>query len=294
MADFKTHITTSCVLGGGYAALGAYYGLPVEASLVAGGLCGVGGMLPDIDSDSGVPVRETMGFAAAVAPMMLVDRFQHLGLNYEQMVLAGGASYLFVRFGIARLLMRYTVHRGMFHSIPALLIFTGLAFLICDYSNLHLRYFKAGGVFIGVTSHLLLDEIFAVEWIGGRWRFKKSFGTALKLWGDSLWSNFSAYSKLAVVVVLILSEPAIMERYGALSPIVVDNAALRERLHIPSGSGPSGAPLLAGSATQPPTDWAALYGSFATVPTAGAAPPPNQPDRTIYDTARRIWQRIKR
>jgi membrane-bound metal-dependent hydrolase YbcI (DUF457 family) len=287
MADFKTHITTSCVLGGGYAALGAYYGLPIEAALVAGGLCGVGGMLPDIDSDSGVPVRETMGFAAAVSPMLLVDRFQHLGLNYEQMVLAGGASYLFVRFGIARLLMRYTVHRGMFHSIPALLIFTGLAFLVCGSTNLHLRYFKAVGVFIGVLSHLMLDEIFAVEWIGGRWRFKKSFGTALKLWGDSAWGNFSTYAKLAAVVVLILSEPSIMERYGALSPIVVDNAALRERLNIPGDGGGSTA-ILARSAVEPPPDWAHAFSTYPTEPTAGTAPTPGQRDRTIYDTARRI------
>src|SRR5262245_42168012 len=204
MADFKTHIGTSSTLGAGYAALGVYNGLPVEAALVAGGLCGIGGMLPDIDSDSGVPVRETMGFAAAVTPMLLVDRFQQLGLNYEQMVLAGMGAYIFVRFGIARLLMRYTVHRGMFHSIPALLVFTGLAFLICGSTNLQLRYFKAGGVFIGVLSHLVLDEIYAVEWSHGRWRFKNSFGTALKLWGDSAWGNFSVYSKLAIVVVMIL------------------------------------------------------------------------------------------
>ena len=295
MADFKTHITTSCVLGGGYAALGAYYGLPIESALVAGGLCGVGGMLPDIDSESGVPVRETMGFAAAVTPMLLVDRFQHIGLNYEQMVLAGGSSYLFVRFGIARLLMRYTVHRGMFHSIPALLIFTGLAFLICGSTNLHLRYFKACGVFIGVFSHLMLDEIYSIEWAGGRWRFKKSFGTALKLWSDSLWGNFSTYWKFAAVVVLILSEPAIMERYGSLSPIVVDNVALRERLQIlnvPTGDNPSAPPMLAEGATQPPADWAAMYGALTTGPTAGSAPAPNQPDRTIYDTARRIWERL--
>jgi membrane-bound metal-dependent hydrolase YbcI (DUF457 family) len=292
MADFKTHITTSCVLGGGYAALGAYYGLPIEAALVAGGLCGVGGMLPDIDSDSGVPVRETMGFAAAVTPMLLVDRFQHLGLNYEQMVLAGGACYLFVRFGIARLLMRYTVHRGMFHSIPALLIFTGLAFLICDYSNLHLRYFKAGGVFLGVLSHLLLDEIFAVEWIGGRWRFKKSFGTALKLWGDSLWGNFSTYAKLALVTLMILSEPAIMERYGNLSPIVIDNARLRERLRIPNANGADAQAMFADGTVAPPANWGAMYQAYATEPTTGEAPPADPPDRTIYDTARRIWQRL--
>jgi membrane-bound metal-dependent hydrolase YbcI (DUF457 family) len=292
MAGFKTHITTSCVLGGGYAALGAYYGLPIEAALVAGGLCGIGGMLPDIDSDSGVPVRETMGFAAAVTPMLLVDRFQHLGLNYEQMVLAAGASYLFVRFGFARLLKNYTVHRGMFHSIPALLIFTGVAFLLCGYGNLHLRYFKAAGVFIGVLSHLMLDEIFAVEWTGGRWRFKKSFGTALKLWGDSAWGNFSTYSKLALVAVLVLSEPSIMERYGKLSPIVVNNAALRDRLRIPNSGDPNAAPMLAKGAEQPTADWAAINSAFATVPTAGESPAPNQPDRTIYDTAKRIWQRL--
>jgi membrane-bound metal-dependent hydrolase YbcI (DUF457 family) len=290
MADFKTHITTSCVLGGGYACLGAYYGLPIEAALAAGGLCGIGGMLPDIDSDSGVPVRETMGFAAAVTPMLLVDRFQQLGLNYEQMVLAGGASYLFVRFGIARLLMRFSVHRGMFHSIPALLIFTGLAFLISGSTNLHLRYFKAVGVFIGSLSHLLLDEIFAVEWSGGRWRFKKSFGTALKLWGDSLWGNFSTYSKLALVAVLILSEPAIMERYGTLSPIVIDNAALRERLRIPGGGSGGSVPVFVESGVQPTQNWLQAYGAAPTEPTAGAAPVPSHRDRTIYDTARRIRQ----
>ncbi len=289
MADFKTHITTSCVLGAGYAALGAYYGLPPEAALVAGGLCGVGGMLPDIDSDSGVPVRETMGFAAAVTPMLLVDRFQHLGLNYEQMVLAGGVSYLFVRFGLARLLMRYTVHRGMFHSIPAMLIFSGAAFLICGSTNLQLRYFKAVGVALGVFSHLMLDEIYSVEWERGRWRFKSSFGTALKLWGDSVWDNFSVYSKLAVVVLAILGEPMVMERYGQLSPIVVNSESLRDRLRLNPAAG--GAPVVEAPMMATVQPGAAPGGGWNVGPTAGV--PPNQPDRTIYDTARRIWERIR-
>jgi membrane-bound metal-dependent hydrolase YbcI (DUF457 family) len=295
MAGFKTHITTSSVLGCGYAALGAYYGLPIESALVAGGLCGIGGMLPDIDSDSGVPVRETMGFAAAVTPVLLVDRFQHLGFNYEQMVLAGGTSYLLVRFGFSRLLKRYTVHRGMFHSIPALLIFTGLAFLICGSVNLHLRYFKAGGVFIGVLSHLVLDEIYAVEWTGGRWRFKKSFGTALKLWSDSAWGNFSTYWKLAAVVMLILSEPAIMDRYGQISPIVVDNAALRDRLHLHNQLA-TASPVAEESGVIAATPTAGFgYGGAASASDLQAPPgQPDQPshDRTIYDTARRIWNRF--
>jgi hypothetical protein len=305
MADFKTHITTSCVLGGGYAALGAYYGLPIEAALVAGGLCGVGGMLPDIDSDSGVPVRETMGFAAAVTPMLLVDRFQHLGFNYEQMVLAGGAAYLFVRFGIARLLMRYTVHRGMFHSIPALMIFTGLAFLICGSTNLHLRYFKAGGVFLGSLSHLVLDEIYSVQWVHGRWRFKSSFGTALKLWGDSAWSNFSTYSKLAVIGLLILSEPMIMERYGQISPIVVNSEAIRQRLRFQPTADAAIAAGEAPTAAADPSAWAAAFPQGPNDPTTWPQYPQPVPgatvpqtagdggDHTIYDTARRIWRRFQ-
>ncbi len=289
MADFKTHIGTSCALGVGYAGLGVYHGLPIEAALVAGGLCGIGGMLPDIDSDSGIPVRETMGFAAAITPMLLIDRFQQLGFNYEQMVLAAGASYLFVRFGVARLLMRYTVHRGMFHSIPALLIFTGLAFLICGSSDLQLRYFKAGGVALGVFSHLLLDEIWAVDWQGGRWRFKSSFGTALKLWGDSPWANFSAYAKLGVVVVMILSEPAIMERYGQLSPIVLDNAALRQQLNLYDPNTLPVAPMTSGDPYAMPV----APGAWPGVPMNGGAQVDDGRDHTIYDTARRIWRRLQ-
>jgi membrane-bound metal-dependent hydrolase YbcI (DUF457 family) len=305
MAGFRTHIGTSCTLGAGYAALGMYHGVSIEASLVAGGFCGVGGMLPDIDSDSGVPVRETMGFAAAITPMLLVDRFEHLMFNYEQMVLAGGLVYLFVRFGIARLLMRYTVHRGMFHSIPALLLFTGIAFLISGSTNLHLRYFKAGGVFLGVLSHLMVDEIYAVEWTGGRWRFKKSFGTALKLWGDRAWGNFSVYSKLAVVAVLILSEPMIMEQYGQLSPVVVNTEALREKFLFarPGAQGAAGKSQIAGMPTPMPQAMLATSGpaSFGEQqpgttpwnvgPTAGSSPDV-QHDRNIYDTARRLWQRF--
>lgn len=302
MASFRAHVTTSTLLGCGYAGLGVSQGHSLEAALVAGGLCGVSGMLPDIDSASGVPLREFMGLAAAVAPMLMLDRFIELGLDYEQLVLSAGALYLLVRFGVMRLIARYTVHRGMFHSIPALLIFTGLAFLICGSSDLQSRYFRAGGVFVGVLSHLLLDELYAVEWRGGRWRFKKSFGSALKLWSSNLWANASAYLKLAAVTVLILSEPAIMERYGSLSPIVVNNEAWRERLlqaaH-PSALAEQPAADSESAVQGAPRSWpdvAPLPPQHAATGQGGAiAEPPSSPprDRTIYDTARRLWQRWK-
>ncbi|QDT00545.1 metal-dependent hydrolase [Adhaeretor mobilis] len=293
MSNFRTHVTVSTVLGIGYTGVGALKGLPIESAVVAGGLCGVAGMLPDIDSDSGIPLRETMGFAAAVAPVMLMDRFQDMGMNYEQLVLAGGLSYLFVRFAITRLIARYTVHRGMWHSIPAVLIFTGIAFLVSGTENLQLRYFKAGGVLLGSLSHLMMDELNSIEWKGGRWRFKRSFGTALKMYGKSWWANFSTYGKLALVGVLILSEPAIMEEYGQLSPVVVDRGAFRDRLRgdpdagqalIVEGSPRDGYPRTTDEPYAPVLD-----ADGNPIPLS-ERPPEIRRDRTIYDTAKRVWK----
>ena len=127
MANFQTHITTSTVLGVGYAGVGMMCNAPIDACLVAGGLCGIGGMLPDMDSDSGIPVRELMTFVAASVPLLMIDWFQMLELPHNSVVLVGGALYFFVRFVLFGLFKKYTVHRGMFHSIPAAILFAEIA-----------------------------------------------------------------------------------------------------------------------------------------------------------------------
>ena len=226
MAGFKTHITTSTVLGIGYGA-GAYvgYGVPWDQCFLAGALCSVSGMLPDIDSDNGVPLRESLAFGAAVVPMLMIDRFRHMGLSTDSMVLCGALIYLAIRFGLGKFLRKYTVHRGMFHSIPAGLIFAELAFLMCDCESTALRLYKSGGVLVGFMSHLILDEIYSIEWHRGRLRLKKSFGTALKVWGRTMWSNFSTYGKLALLTYVIISEPMWMKKLGhAHGPAVAEDA----------------------------------------------------------------------
>ena len=254
-------------------------------------------MLPDIDSDSGVPFRESMGFAAAIIPCMMLDRFRDLGLNYEQFILATGCMYLLVRFGVARLISKYTVHRGMFHSLPAAVIFAGVAFLVSGSHDLQLRYFKSAGVFAGVMSHLVLDEIYAVEWKGGRWRFKKSFGTAIKLWGKSTWSNFSTYAKLVFIVLMILGEPMVMERYGHVTPLAIDRRNLGEKI---SGAASDATALATNSESNSPITGNVYPPGYD--PETGEPLPgyeetadgqilPSK-DRDIYDTARRIWTKL--
>ncbi len=208
MAGFKTHITVSSVLGIGYGGAAYWmYGVPWPTCVLAGGLCGVSGMLPDIDSDSGTPLRESVAFAAAVAPMMLLHRFQRMGMSHESIILSAAAIYLAIRFGVAALLKRYTVHRGMFHSLPAAVVFGEIAFLLASGDDVRLRLYKAGAVVLGYLSHLVLDEIYSFEWRRGRLRLKHSFGTALKLFGQSRWANLSAYAKLAILTAVIFYEP---------------------------------------------------------------------------------------
>lgn len=213
MAGFKTHIATSTVLGVGYgSAAFLLYNAPPGDCLLAGGLCSVSGMLPDLDSDSGVPVRESITFAAAVVPMLMIRRFESLGMSPETMVLASGAIYLAIRFGVAEIFKRFTVHRGMWHSIPACLISGLLAFLICSSGDLNLRFFKAGAVMLGFLSHLVLDELWSVDI--RRFRLKSSFGTALKFWGKSGWANLATYAKLAALLVVAVGDPILMNRFG--------------------------------------------------------------------------------
>ena len=249
MAGFRMHVSTSTLLGVGYAGvLSLGYGVPPETAVVAGAMCGFSGMLPDLDSDFGVPLRESMAFAAATIPMMLVARFQSLHLSHDAMALAAVGMYLSIRFGVTKLIRRFTVHRGMFHSVPTMLIFAGLAFLITGASPIDVRCYKAGGVMGGFMSHLVLDEIYAVEFAGGRWRLKKSFGTAIKFWGDNWWSNFTTYAKLAIVAMVILGEPSVMQQIEANNPQFAGQINdLRNRL---GSLDPNGFPQKGGDAAR--------------------------------------------
>jgi hypothetical protein len=234
MADFQTHITTSTVLGiaGGLAAH-AFYEVPLPSCILAGGLCSVAGMLPDLDSDSGVPLRESVAFAAAIIPMMLLERFAKWGFGFEATILVSAILYLVVRFGVAEALKNYTVHRGMFHSIPAALISAELTFLIFDNENVALRFLNAGAVFTGFMSHLILDELWSVDVNWGLVRFKSSFGSALKFWGDNAWANFATYGKLVVLTLLMTRDPAwnnVVEPWMTGRPIANQDKAWSQQL----------------------------------------------------------------
>lgn len=219
MADFKTHIGTSTLVGIGYGAAGYVAGTPVTTCLLAGGLCSVSGMLPDLDSDSGKPVREMMAFLAAVVPALMLPRFLQMRWNPEQIALAAAGLYLAIRFGVAEVFRRYTVHRGMWHSLPATATVGLLAFLIVSGDSLEIRLFKTGAVVLGFLTHLILDEFWSLDVRRGRLKVKKSFGSALKLWTRrSMWANVSTYGKVIVLIAAVIGDPYLMNQLGVEQP----------------------------------------------------------------------------
>jgi hypothetical protein len=236
MADFRTHMLTSTTFGIAYGVGGYQMGLPIPTCLVAGGLCSVSGMLPDRDSDSGRPLREATTLAAAVVPMLMVERFQRLGWGHETMVLAAGVLYLVIRFGLTEIFRRFTVHRGMWHSIPAAIVVGMIAFLVMASEDISVRMFKTIAVVLGFMSHLVLDEIWSVDFRRGQYRFKSSFGTALKLWSNDRWANISTYLKLAALSFLVYQDHGFMSRFGTHDPNVPHTARELIKILVESGS----------------------------------------------------------
>lgn len=224
MADFNTHMMVSTLAGAAYGFGGYQIGMPLTTSILAGGLCSVSGMLPDLDSESGRPLREATTLAAAVIPMLMVERFQRLGLNPESMVLAAACVYFLIRFVLTEIFRRYTVHRGMWHSIPAAVVVGMISFLVMSTDDISLRMFKTFAVVLGFISHLILDEIWSVEFRKGSYQFKTSFGTALKLWGSSPWANYAVYGKLIMLAYLVYHDDGFMSRFGSPDPNVPHTA----------------------------------------------------------------------
>jgi hypothetical protein len=214
MAGFRTHITVSTVTGVGYGLWGYQCGAPIETCLLAGSLCSVSGMLPDLDSDSGRPVQEMSAFAAAVVPLLMLERFETLGWSRETMAVAGAGIYAAIRFGAAEIFKRYTVHRGMWHSLPACLACGLLAFLIVAGQDIAIRLFKAGAVSLGFLTHLILDEIWSFQLRSGKLNVKRSFGTALKFFGRDRWANLTMSGILAGLAFLAVGDPMLMHHYG--------------------------------------------------------------------------------
>ena len=197
MAGFRTHITVSGVIGFVYGGAAVQpLGFATEPAILAAGLTTVGGMLPDLDSDSGVPIREVFGLAAIVLPLTMVPRLYHMGISQEGILATLLFGYVFIRYFASQLFKRFSVHRGMYHSIPAMLIAGLIVYHGYHSTDRNLRLLLACGVMLGFLSHLVLDEIYSVGFNGLKIKLKSSAGSAVKILSPSFAGTATCYAIL--------------------------------------------------------------------------------------------------
>jgi hypothetical protein len=72
----------------------------------------------------------------------------------------------------------------------------------------------SGGVCVGFFSHLVLDEIYSVEWSGVHVRLNKFAGSAVKFVGKSAVPNLITYSLLMVLTYASLVQANVIDGPG--------------------------------------------------------------------------------
>lgn len=93
---------------------------------------------------------------------------------------------------------QFTVHRGIFHSVPVVCIYAVVVTLATHNHPLNQRLTIGAAALAGAMSHLILDEIWSVNWMGAR--LKKSAGTAFSFWK----TKFPLESALAWTLLALL------------------------------------------------------------------------------------------
>lgn len=217
MASYRGHLAFSASLGFAYGGL-AHNQLEFDPATAAVGaaLATVGGLLPDLDSDSGVPVRELFGLAAVLVPLLMWRRLMNANFSDEQLFVFLGGVYVVIRFGLARVFKYFTVHRGMYHSIPAMLIAGLVVYLSYHHPSMRTRLFLGIAVMIGFLSHLVLDELCSVNFQGLHFKLNKYAGSAVKFFSPSFFGTATAY-----LILLALAYLAVLDYEKVTGSVVL-------------------------------------------------------------------------
>ena len=191
MADFKAHTS-----------VGTLWGLLLGTVSVIGDFCSlIGGIVilflaatssaaPDIDSDTGRPRELVLSFLGIAIPIVLLFNISD-STSSENILAATLISFFLVRYILGYLLAKFTVHRGLWHSIPAAVLCSEITYLLFFDLPVKVRLLYALSVLGGFISHLLLDEMYSVKVLA--LDTKRSFGTALKFTGPSKLQTFLLY-----------------------------------------------------------------------------------------------------
>lgn len=199
MANFNTHLGVAAIGSGMLATLCLQVGfVDAQDALLLASAGVIGGILPDIDLHYSHPSRILFSLLGIVVAFIWVFSAEN-HLSIIQLWGAGLGLYLIVRFPIWALFQKLTVHRGSIHSISVALLFcfatAALSFHFFA-KQPFIAWLIGLFIFLGFILHLVLDELYSVDFMGHR--LKRSFGTAFKLF------DFKERVTSAVIVCLTI------------------------------------------------------------------------------------------
>lgn len=160
----------------------------------------MGGLLPDIDSDSSVTIRLMFTSIATLISFLIMFK-QRADNTVIGLFIICAVSFIFIRFFIFALFKKLTVHRGIIHSIPAAVVFGCMAAIGLNrvfHLNDFVSWMGGGFVFCGSILHLILDEVYSIDF--SKFRAKKSLGTAFKFGSiKNIGATIAMYMLIAVL-----------------------------------------------------------------------------------------------
>jgi len=206
MANFDAHISVGLIVGYVGGAMAAIKGWTMAqlTPFIMFAAAGIGSFLPDLDCDSGKPLELVFGILSILGgSMSFLYLLNSRNAPWPYWVAIPPVVALLIRYGVSNIFQRFTVHRGIFHSIPMLLIFV----LLCAMALRMLKWPRTDVLAIsmslgaGFLSHLLLDEACSIfDFSTFSFQPKRSLGTALCFTGLSVQTTLAAYALLTGLV----------------------------------------------------------------------------------------------
>ena len=215
MANFSKHLTYGVSISGITSFIGhLYFGLnfiQAGAAMILGSLAS---LAPDLDHFKSVPGRILFDILGVLFPLIAL---QYVPIEYiKDFKLEHWIVYFFLGYFIIKVILYYifnllTLHRGIFHSLPAVLICGQVLFLIFEHFPVTQRIAIASIGMIGYLTHLIADECYSMDWNNNV--IKKSFGSAIDLGNIKELSTWIAYAAIILLGGLIYQKTMLVNPY---------------------------------------------------------------------------------
>lgn len=209
MANHKRHQQGAFVVGGVGATAAFILGMTSLPQAFIVFLAGyTGAMAPDLDHDQGKSLKATFRLLSILIPIFAIWRHVEWQSSLMEIGIMFAVIATIIYFPIQWFFKKLTVHRGIFHSIPACFIYGAVLFLLVGKKTHDLSFQKAVGITatLGYFIHLLLDEYSSLGFNGQRFRVKRSLGTAI----DFIKPN-KIVTALAYIILFGLAVPVLQQ-----------------------------------------------------------------------------------